>query len=342
MQTHTRSTSVAMMGALLLMGCSRAGEGSDPHRATRSDVRPAASPRPKGTLELGSVEQQDQLLRAFQGVYHRVRGKVPYIPPRQEEEEALTALVVSLLDVVSSGRMDGFSALQHSASLQRLWVERVVVGPLQFLALTEAPGAARGWGAWIFRVGPAPGEVILQAPHTFFDMGTGPLALEALARHPFRALGFNTVHRGTKAGGEGEEPSDTDVAHNPNHPFQAVTRALERLGPLALVQLHGFKSDPETGTATVIVSNGTKDAEAPLRDAVAESLARVLEGVRVYPKDLSALGGTRNVQGKAVRSWNATPFLHLELSGSLRDKLQRDAALKGQVLDALARPLFRR
>src|SRR5262245_5332089 len=104
-------------------------------------------------------------------------------------------------------------------------------------ALTKIPGHAlwllaesgkrRGAGAILLRVGPAP-PLLVEAPHTFFDQGTLPIAVTLFDALRGRALLVSTAHRyggkpapaGDDEDGEGQGESGgkartppSDVAH---------------------------------------------------------------------------------------------------------------------------------
>lgn len=199
--------------------------------------------------------------------------------------------------------------------------------------LREAGDERRGGGAYVVRKGGA-SSLIVQAPHTFYDEGTFPLACELFHRTRARALFINTVHRyrGAAAGPDGKHPSD--VAHAADSMFQALTEAaVDALPKLVVVQLHGF-AEREI-PARAVVSAGTRRPGAGVVARGARALEDVV-GPRVlrFPEDTGELGATTNVQGAIVRRAGGL-FLHVEMAEGLRRDLLRDASLRGRALDAI-------
>ena len=168
----------------------------------------------------------------------------------------------------------------------------------------------------------------------FFDAGTLPLALSVFQNLRARALLINTVHR--SAGGdpppEDEDERRTlarsrlgtaDLAHADQSFYLSAHRQLVRLFDRApTVQLHGFRDEVLPGVGCVVSPAGSK-ANAK---RVVLALRPVLgdKPPALYPSDVKRLGGTLNAQARDSVAQRA-PFLHLELSRSLRDELLRDA-----------------
>ncbi len=194
----------------------------------------------------------------------------------------------------------------------------------------------------VVRVGPAAARVV-EAPHTFFDAGTLPLALEAFRALGARALLVNTVHRYARSGlraparaedeGEPAGPCPSDVAHAPSSFFLAAHEAWLVAEPgMGTVQLHGFADATAPGVTVILSAAGTTAETAP----AAGALGALLGGHRVrrYPETIGVLGGLTNVvaQGSARRG---APFLHVEVARSLRDRLVADGALRASFAAAL-------
>src|SRR5262249_40517025 len=152
--------------------------------------------------------------------------KVPYVAPSSAEAAAYGAWVRAAVDAAKQGGRapeppDGF-ALEHVGGESTLWV------------LEERADRRRGAGAGVLRVGEASGFIV-EAPHTFFDMGTLPVAVDAFDVGRARALVVNTVHRyryrpaereaETGEGSEAPEVVESDVAHAPVSFFLAAHEA---------------------------------------------------------------------------------------------------------------------
>ena len=198
----------------------------------------------------------------------------------------------------------------------------------------ERPDHTRGGGAYVVRTG-STSTFVVQAPHTFFDEGTLPLACDMFQRTEARALFINTTHRYKSAPEPRADEHPADVAHAPDSLFLAMTEGLvEAIPKVDVIQLHGFQNR-ET-TARAVLSSGERRPGVPIvLRARAAFEAVVGPRVIVYPEDTSELGATTNVEGMAVRH-SGGRFLHVEMDGDLRRALGADALLRGRALDALA------
>lgn len=204
--------------------------------------------------------------------------------------------------------------------------------------LAEAPDTRRGAGLVAIR--PASRRrVIIEAPHSYFDVGTLELSMAAFEQLSARALLVNTFHRGGRGSKEertrralsGESPSD--VAHNARSFFAAAHEELVKAEPGAIaVQLHGFRDDAAPDVDAIVSASRTRASP----QLVAAQLGPVLgkERVAVYPDQIRKLGGTQNVQAQLSRKLDAG-FIHLELSASVRTRLNEDTELRRRFLEAL-------
>jgi hypothetical protein len=203
------------------------------------------------------------------------------------------------------------------------------------MLVREVESRRRGGGAYVVRGG-SRSHLIVQAPHTFFDEGTLPLACELFQRADAAALFINTVHRYKGAAPDAAGNHPADVAHAPDSLFEAATEgALTAIAGLTAVQVHGFAAR-ESG-ARAVVSSGDKRGASPLATRAKAALDAVVGGgVLLFPDDTSELGATTNVQGNYLRQHGGR-FLHVEMSEGLRRELQADPALRERALTALAR-----
>ncbi len=197
-----------------------------------------------------------------------------------------------------------------------------------------------GAGAVVIRGEPR-AAVVIQAPHTFFDSGTLPIALHLFESLQGAALMINTLHRAHGVADEeraararaGKET--TDVAHNPMTYYQAAHEAcLQALPRATVVQIHGFRSGHQ---ASVVVS--AAGSGGPARD-VAHALNQAFDEpvARLFPDEVRVLGGMSNVQAGASREKDAA-FIHLELSSRFRKLLDDDPSAKQRFAAALAKGL---
>ena len=255
-------------------------------------------------------------------------AQVHFQPTTLEERLVFSALVPGLLEAARAGRVPpaplvrlartvGFEVVTWTQGEDTLWV------------LREQAARRRGAGAYLFRTGRATEDVV-QAPHAYFDRGTGPLALTVFAcapeGHRPRVFMTNTAHRYRSHRGElrtdAEHPAD--VAHNPEHLFQHVTDLLARNLPrLRVFQVHGFGEEDvaEREGLAAVISPGSR-ARSPWVRQVALRLGPLLgTGVRVYPDETQILGGTTNAQARLLQAYPGARFIHLELSAGTRRAL---------------------
>jgi hypothetical protein len=259
-------------------------------------------------------------------------GSAPdrYSIPSDSERTEFSALIASLL-----GPLERASAEAKARTLgYRLEDVPEVPGAL---LLRELPTRRRGGGAYLVRPGAA-SRLVVQAPHTFFDEGTLPLACELFQRAGAAALFIDTAHRYKAAEPDERGDHPADVAHARDSLFQAATvGAINRVVGLTVVQIHGFA--PRESGAAIVLSTGASELLAPLTTRARTELSPLVSGpVLRFPDECQELGATTNAQGAVVRAAGGR-FLHVEMSARLRQTLLDDAALRARYLEALARSL---
>ncbi len=291
---------------------------NDPTMKVATPMAPSSSSEPGTPADAGSG-----CPAALAGA--RTGGLRPgsYVVPSDEERRAVRAAIAKLLrgETVTDAATFGFEVVPLED-----WPDAVL--------LRELPDRRRGGGAYVVRKASS-SSLVVQAPHTFYDEGTFPLACDLFQRAKARALFINTVHRykSSPTGADGKHPSD--VAHAASSMFQAATEgAVDAIPRTSVVQLHGFAERGVGGRA--VVSTGEKRAGSPLVARSSRALEAVV-GPRIlrYPEDTNELGATTNVQGAVVRRAAGGQFLHVEMEEGLRRDLLRDAALRGRALDAI-------
>lgn len=257
----------------------------------------------------------------------------PLASPSPEELARTRALARTLTERASRGDVDDADIVAREAESLgfEMYVPPASSGPL--IVLRDAAGR----GLLILRVGEVTAPVVLQAPHSFHDIGTGQLAAELMARSDLRALVVNTRHRNA-GGADAGQPPPTDVAHCAESAFHALTQgvldALER--PL-LVQLHGFGRETVPDAAVDVVASCGAAARPAVLEAFVAAFVEVEPdlGVARYPADISLLGGTTNVQGRLILGRPEAAFLHLEFSPEARKVLLDDPSRQDALRDAL-------
>jgi hypothetical protein len=287
-----------------------------------------------GLWLLGATMQQKSVSSAaaetisIAELWRQTREKTmrPNSEPDFRERAALRLAAEQLFAALRRGEMP--LAFEHAAAMQGFGLKayrvRLPDGE-EVLGLVDPNG---GRGGYLLRAGPVDAEVIIQAPHRFFDRYTGPIARRAFVAGKLRGFFFNTAHRYSATGGEPEPHSDTDVARQKNSTLAALTLAASQVfGVRVVLQLHGFGEKDSVGNIDAIVSPGAlPDAAAPRanRIAVANKVAALWRGfgraTRRYPDDIGVLGGTENAVGVLLCS-TPTAFVHVELSAAERGRL---------------------
>jgi hypothetical protein len=252
-----------------------------------------------------------------------------YAVPTPEEASALSRAVAQLLENGATARAAA------AASANAAGYELVDVAELPgTVLLRELETRMRGGGAYLLRLQTS-SRTVVQAPHTFFDEGTLPLACELFQRSSALGLFVDTAHRYLAADVDEQGEHPADVAHAAASLFQAATAGLLQVARAAtVVQLHGFAT--RASGRSVVLSAGVPQANEALTTQAAKLLTRVLgAGVARFPDDTRELGALKNVQGIATRAAGGR-FLHVELDARLRKLLLADAALRARFLEALA------
>ena len=311
------------------------------------------------------VRRRMTLEKVFRALWYDGR-RADYEPTTPGERRAFRRLVPGLLMAAADPAADPAADLSPWQELAHRAGFRIQIWDVEgrvYWALVEDRHRARGAGAYVFRPGPpaADGrEVVLQAPHPYFDRHTGVLAARLFFSPPGdvapRALFTSTVQRyrgrspdGPRDGSGRPAASETDVCHNPRHLFLVVSdAAAHTLGRAVFVQIHGFADSsvslgPDALPVRAVVSAGERRGSTDTSAAVAWALVDALgPGVLRFPEDVRRLGGTRNVIGRQLRRYPAVDFVHLELAFSVRRQLRDDGLLLADVgralLAAAARP----
>ena len=266
----------------------------------------------------------------------RTGADVPFRETTLTERETMARVLPEIFTAARSkgpGDPARFAAALHAVGFK---IEVWTAGDRKLWAILEEPTRRRGAGAYLVRLGPPEKEeILLQAPHADYDLGTGEMAARLFLAPPPgnapRALFLNTMHRYQLLPGQKERRpgSPADVAHNPNHLYTAATDAALQTGPMLVVQLHGFGTRTDDDDAplpegtTMVVSAGRDTGSTPRSTAIAERLRKAFgEGVRRFPEEAPVLGATTNVQGRAARRRPGVDFVHVEIAAPLRKQLR--------------------
>ena len=254
-----------------------------------------------------------------------------YVTPSPEEVRVAGD---SFQELLCGGETSGVVSGLASLGLE---VVRLEVGGAQVSVVREVQGRRRGWGVYAFRA-PQLNGVLLQAPHSYFDLHSGYLVERIFVEHNVRAAAWNTAPRHAPlASSETPQPcegdSGADLAHVDRSVFQAFTLAFARTHPQGLVaQLHGFSTTARTtrvgALSDAVVSNGQRRPRPWLWsfDRCLES--RLCEVSSVFPDEVRELGALKNLQGRLLRELGHGGFLHVELNLPLRKRLKDDPQLR--------------
>jgi hypothetical protein len=272
---------------------------------------------------------EDRLTQALTEARKGGRDAVAYVPPTTDDLGRFREWLSLAFDGIAEGKTP-------EGAPPGFVIETIE----PYVVLREEAARRRGAGAYVFRKGAAV-ALAIEAPHTFWDAGTLPIAITTFVEARARSLAVNTVHRYSvriRAGrGKPALPDDdedgssiSDVAHQERTYFQAVhEETVNRSAPA--IQLHGFRDDAAPkGVAIVSPSGTTADAET-VASALTEAMGA---NFLLYPRDIHKLGGTTNKQGVASAKSGAH-FLHVELSKSLRDELASNASRRTTFARAL-------
>jgi hypothetical protein len=354
------------LGMIVLLAAGAACSGPS---CAGAPVQAAGKQPAKGKRHVSSpMIQRTVTLDDVDRLVWRPGANATFAPTTIREREALKQLVPEILIGARAATPPDPQVWQPAANAAGFRIERWSVDDQPYWALVELPEQRRGAGAYIFRVAPvapaAPGaepasEILLEAPHAYFDVGTGLLGAELFFFPPPgarpRAFFTNTIHRYQSAPGKKlkQKNSPSDVAHNPEHGFNTATEAFVRtLGGRALViQLHGFAGRPEdddegadavakgvpaspapAGEIAMVVSSGDRFASSPRSGALAAALVKLFgKGVKRFPEDVRMLGATTNVQMRALANVHGAEFVHIEMSAETRKALAGDRELRGKL-----------
>lgn len=331
---HGLAATLCSAVMLLAVSCARApaplSPPPQPPRPSSSSPEVAPAPLPVRDMTLDSI-----------GAELWPAPPPLLVPMPEAEREHLSSLVAALTAAARQGHGD-LAALAEEAAIIDFRLEVWRVHGRVFWALVEQDDHRRGGGAYVVRPGPhqdARPEILLQAPHAFFDRGTGDIAAALFfgpaGRGRARALFANTAYRYPELGSipEEGEHSPADLAHITEHAFHLATERLAQdIGALVVIQLHGFAERP--ARPTFILSSG-RDQAAPLLLELAQALADIFDGVHRYPQDIDELGATTNVQGRMLAQYPLAHFLHIEISAQTRRRLRDSPALLARFADAV-------
>lgn len=300
------------LASLLATPVRGADAPQDQTPASRPTVRtPTPEPSPTSPRQLPGEQQMlemtdDLLLRLTTS-----RRAANYQRPSAQYLSRLELLFQQTLDPEAS-----FTNLQRQWQAMGFQLQQYQLGDVTFWLVEEPPSLSDGGGRYVFRRGDSV-PLVWQAPHAFFDKHTGEICARLFLDSSSLAAAWNTAHR-----------SLADLAHEPQSRLNAFTKAVVTARPATVVvQLHGFgvanRDSRPTAAADLIVSNGSAYPEAFTRQVVTRWRITMPDThTRLFPYEVSELGGTTNQQAELMRELNRGTFLHVEVGEQFRQTLR--------------------
>ncbi|QDT12143.1 hypothetical protein [Planctomycetes bacterium K23_9] len=197
------------------------------------------------------------------------------------------------------------------------------------LVISELPSRRTGRGIYAVRLG-FTSDLVLQAPHRFYDQGSGIIARTLFEEHSVSAAAWNTVHR-----------RQVDLAHCEENFINAFSAAIVNCNRQAkILQLHGFDArkndlDSRASSVKLIVSDGTKFPRRHIVRATANLKTELGAGhVLLFPSEIDVLGGTLNSQARHLRSLGSHGFLHVEMEKAFRQSLIDSPRLRSDFINS--------
>lgn len=319
-----------LSACLVVAGCGRSpdpSDGSCPTPASSAQDEPEVEPPTEDVPSFQPISPED-----VAGVLWPDDASKRWEEAIEDRRRRMIALVTSMAEMTGELAPLDVALLERRAHRAGFTLGLWEVEGIRYLALTEEDEHRSGGGAYVFRLGPRTHperEIVLQAPHAFYDLGSGRVAVRVFfaGRANVRALFVNSIHRHTQPGGAvvPGKASRADVTLNPDSLFDTATDAVARtLDDVSVVQIHGFDSSSVEGEPAAIVSTGTEVPSDASR-AIATGLASLSDrSPALYPEQTRAFGATDNVQGARIRAIFGAEFVHVELSRELRTAVLED------------------
>jgi hypothetical protein len=251
----------------------------------------------------------------------------PYRAPGPDDEAAVEEFVAAVVAACTTGT-DVPDAVAGAVGFTRSRAAGRTV-------LAADPHGPRAWGVVVLPavVGPAGPDVVVEIPHPRSDLRTERIGPAVLARLEGALLLQAGAHRhaGAPAWARHRRDFPADVSHRPDSVFARLATGIVTARATPQVQVHGCA---DRDGFDVVASSGSA-APSSLLEGVAQRLRTAGERVRGGgDPGCEQLSGVRNVQGRLAARVGA-PFVHLELSRSLRRDRARRSGVVRAVVDAV-------
>ena len=253
-------------------------------------------------------------------------SKDEYRPPTSDEYIRVSGLLGEFYPRLLAGATD-FADMRprfRKAGFRLRTLER---DGESWVVLYEGGETWRGTGTYVFRTGREAAPVLLQAPHSYYDIHTGEIVEKLFEETEARAFFFNSLHRyrGARHERVGGTAYPSDLAHDTSSFFHLfMTEYLIHRPDTLVAQFHGYADgELEDRDIGVVLSNGSEEP-TPFTGRLADGLGAVLEDweVAIYPDDTDKYAATANIQGRWIRRYGRGHFVHVEFIDELRDQLE--------------------
>jgi hypothetical protein len=319
MKLFIHQSTAIIISSLFIVSCQNATESQTqaPNRVTTKNVM-ESNETPSNSHQSISVEQA--LTAAKGGDYQPAS--------RAELHQAETLFNATL-------QRESMQQLQSVWHAQGFTFRTVT--DKNIVVVQEHPQQRTGRGFYAFRQTDSI-PIALQAPHRYKDLYTGQIVRQLMQEGDYLAAAWNTVPRYGKTKSE----NFADMAHIENTIFQAFGRAFANQYPTGtIIQLHGFaqqyRKTVAGKTADLILSGTTRTPSQRLLDTGRCLKSKLTEFVvRIYPNEVTELGGTTNSNAKDLRERGFTQFFHVELSKPLREQLRQNQSVRKHVNSCFA------
>ncbi len=273
-------------------------------------------------------EQDESLAAVVDRLTTALHVDGPYRPPTPGEGAAVDRFVAAVLTACATCAGPELDVAAAAVGFTTCRVDGRTL-------LTTDPLDPRAWGTVVLPavVGDRAPDVVVEIPHPHSDLRTERVGLGVLARLDGALLLQAGSHRRAGAPASARRHGDfpADVSHRPDSVFARLASGIVAARGTPQVQVHGC-ADREG--FDVVASSGAAAGSA-LLDGVACGLRAAGERVRGGgDPGCEELSGTRNVQGHLAARLG-TPFVHLELSRSLRRDPARRATVARVVAEAV-------
>jgi hypothetical protein len=250
-----------------------------------------------GNIKKNEIETKDEIINFWK----KTRKQINFIPPTRYDLYQLQDLFLSILQnrkLIGSQESLGWEKLQFGDGHNTVGIR---------------DKRRRGWGAFFYRF-KTPSKLVIQTPHTFFDLRTGSIGLKMFLESDAKALIWNTVHR-----------KIVDMSHSPKTILQTFVKTVNQVySSVVMLQLHGFSPAKRLAQGRevfdFIISECDKEP-SPRLALIGECLESKFPKMKVgvYGHSAHYLGGETNLQNHYIRrSFAPIFFVHLEMSSRAR------------------------